>query len=78
MILPLPPFQTIFTPENTPAGTVVIADGNKIDYVVRVDTKKGKITKYREPLRPDKYRKRILTETVYTKQIEVIHGPILD
>ena len=42
----------------------VFLNGKKIDHVVYADTKRGVVRVVRQPVRTDKYHKRVLTRTV--------------
>lgn len=43
----------------------VLLDGRVVEFVTFADTRKGKVVVFVHPFRPDKYRKRALTKTLY-------------
>lgn len=53
----------IHTPDDGRGPRDVYLDGKPVRRVVYANTKKGKVRVYAEPIKLDKYRKRILTRT---------------
>lgn len=53
-----------YLPGDVPLGTKVYLDGRQVYRVVMADTKKGVIRRYRNGLPLDRWRKRVLTETL--------------
>ena len=63
--------MTIHTVDNSPLGTKVFVNGKEIPNTYYADTKKGVVRAYREPLKADKYGKRVIEKT-YRGKVEVI------
>lgn len=53
-----------YLPGDVPWGTKVYVNGRLVSQVVMADTKKGLARRYRDGLPVDRWRKRILTETL--------------
>lgn len=61
----------LYTVDNTQPGSKVLLNGREVSHVVMADTSKGKLVRCRTPLRADKWRKRVLRETL-RGHVEVI------
>lgn len=55
----------IHRPDDGRGYRIVWLDGRQMQQVMLADTKKGKVVVLRTPLQLDKYRKRVLTTTLY-------------
>jgi hypothetical protein len=61
----------IYTVVNTPPGTIVYVDGKPLSHVFYVDLKRGIVDRYRTPIKLDKYKKRVITERIRSKNIKL-------
>lgn len=68
----------VIEPGDVPRGTRVYLDGREVDQVFFVDIRKGIVRRYRDGLPLDRWRKRVLTETLRGKVAVRIPGEVQD
>ena len=66
----------IYTPEDVPVGTKVYVDGRLISKVFYVDTDRGIVDRFREPLKVHRHKKRLISERIRSKDIRLEFWPI--